>query len=232
MLYVILRLMPIVRASLGGTTDRWAISFGLLSVGVPAFLLLQVHDYKRLFAFSTVEHMGIILTAAGLGGHAAHYGAMYQMLAHTMTKSFCFFAAGAVLIVTGTRDIASVRGLMRRSPVVASALLLGALAIAGAPPFAVFLGEFSILKAGIGEGRYLVTGLLAAFLIVAFFGILLHINRMVFEGTSEDTGVVPAVPWSCSLTLALAAIPVIVLGLYVPGPVYTLLSRAATLIGG
>ncbi|HTS59696.1 MAG TPA: hypothetical protein VMH03_19290, partial [Terriglobales bacterium] len=63
-------------------------------------------------------------------------------------------------------------------------------------------------------------------------GILLHINRMVFEGTSEDTGVVPAMPWSCSLTLALAAIPVIVLGLYVPGPVYTLLSRAATLIGG
>ena len=160
-LYVILRLMPIVRASLGGTTDRWAISFGLLSVGVPAFLLLQVHDYKRLFAFSTVEHMGIILTAAGLGGHAAHYGAMYQMLAHTMTKSFCFFAAGAVLIVAGTRDIASVRGLMRRSPVVASALLLGALAIAGAPPFAVFLGEFSILKAGIGEWpvpRHGVTG--------------------------------------------------------------------------
>ncbi len=231
-LYVILRIMPIVRASLGGTTDRWAISFGLLSVGVPAFLLLQVHDYKRLFAFSTVEHMGIILTAAGLGGQAAHYGAMYQMLAHTMTKSFCFFAAGAVLIVSGTRDIASVRGLMRRSPVVASALLVGALAIAGAPPFAVFLGEFSILKAGIAEGQYLVTGLLATFLIVAFFGILLHVNKMVFEGAPEDGGMAPSLPWSCSLTLGLAVLPVIVLGLYVPGPVYTLLSRAATLIGG
>jgi hydrogenase-4 component F len=118
-LYVILRMMPIVRVSLGGTTDRWAMAFGLLSVGVAAFLLLQVHDYKRLFAYSTVEHMGIVLTAAGLGGQAAHYGAMYQMLAHTVTKSFCFFAAGAVLMVSGTRDIASVRGLMRRSPVVA-----------------------------------------------------------------------------------------------------------------
>jgi hydrogenase-4 component F len=231
-LYVILRMMPIVRVSLGGTTDRWAMAFGLLSVGVAAFLLLQVHDYKRLFAYSTVEHMGIVLTAAGLGGQAAHYGAMYQMLAHTVTKSFCFFAAGAVLMVAGTRDIASVRGLIRRSPVVASALLMGALAIAGAPPFAVFLGEFSILKAGIGQGRYLATGLLAAFLVVAFFGILLHVNRMVFEGPSEDGGMAPALPWSCSLTLALAALPVIVLGLYVPGPVYELLSRAATLIGG
>ena len=144
MLYVILRLMPIVRASLGGSTDRWAISFGLIWVGVPAFLLLQVHDYKRLFAFSTVEHMGIILTAAGLGGHAAHYGAMYQMLAHTMTKSFCFFAAGAVLIVAGTRDIASgprVDAALARRGFGASS---GGVGIAGAPPFAVFLGKFSI----------------------------------------------------------------------------------------
>ena len=151
MLYVILRLMPIVRASLGGTTDRWAISFGLLSVGVPAFLLLQVHDYKRLFAFSTVEHMGIILTAAGLGGHAAHYGAMYQMLAHTMTKSFCFFAAGAVLIVTGTRDIASVRGLMPALACRGFGASAGGIGDCRSAALRGFLGEFSILRAGIGK---------------------------------------------------------------------------------
>ncbi len=250
-LYVILRLMPIMHPSLGSIVERWCLVFGLLSVGVAAFLLIQVHDYKRLFAYSTVEHMGIILSAAGLGGAAAHYGAMYQILAHAATKSFCFFAAGAVLLVAGKRDIASVQGLMRRSPLAGSALLLGARAIAGAPPFVVFLGEFSILKAGISEGRYVAVGLLAVFLVVAFFGILLHVNRMVFGRTSTPLtdrsevaplpqgrdgqgveGAAAAIPWSCRLTLLLSAVPVFVLGVYVPRPVYELLSRAAALLGG
>ncbi len=255
-LYVILRLMPIVHPSLGIAAERWALVFGLLSVGVAAFLLIQVHDYKRLFAYSTVEHMGIILTAAGLGGAAAHYGAMYQILAHAVTKSFCFFAAGAVLLIAGKRDIGSIKGLMARSPLAGSALLIGGLAIAGAPPFVVFLGEFSILKAGIGEGHYVVIGLLALFLVIAFFGILLHINNMVFGRPLKDAPTLlaaalpeenanlmsdevlekapafpAAIPGICKLTLFLAAIPVVVLGVYVPHPLYELLSRAAALMG-
>jgi hydrogenase-4 component F len=267
-LYVILRLIPIMHPALGGVVETWSLIFGLLSVGVAAFLLIQVHDYKRLFAYSTVEHMGIILTAAGIGGAAAHYGAMYEILAHAATKSFCFFAAGAVLLVMGKRDIAAVEGLMRRSLIAGSALLVGALAIAGAPPFVVFLGEFSILRAGISEGRYLVVALLALFLVVAFFGILLHVNRMVFghpagpvderpgglayrpgstaseQRNDSVDGPLPQpihlerleerrlIPLSCRLTLLLAVIPVVLLGVYVPHPVYELLSRAAALIGG
>ena len=93
-LYVILRMVPILNATGRINVDQWAIVVGLISVGIGAFLILQVTDYKRLFAFSTVEHMGIVLTAAGLGGAAAHYGAVYQILNHSLTKSFCFFAAG------------------------------------------------------------------------------------------------------------------------------------------
>jgi len=232
-LYVILRLMPIAHASLGIAAERWALAFGLISVGVAAFLLIQVHDYKRLFAFSTVEHMGIILTAAGLGGAGARYGAMYQILSHALTKSFCFFAAGAVLMAFGTREIAAVRGLIRSAPVAGCALLLGGLAIAGAPPFAVFLGEFSILKAGVAQGQYLAIGLLAVFLIIAFFGILLHVNRMVFGQPAGD-GVLAAtpLPMSCKIALLVAAAPVVLFGLYVPHSLYVLLSRAAALIGG
>jgi len=231
-LYVILRLMPIARASLGDAVDRWALVFGLISVGVAAFLLIQVHDTKRLFAYSTVEHMGIILTAAGLGGHAAAYGAMVQIFSHAFTKSFCFFAAGAVLMALGTREIAAVRGLIRSSPAAGAALLTGSLAIAGAPPFAVFLGEFAILKAGIAGGHYVATGLLAIFLAVAFFGILLHVNRMVFGNPPENLPAPPGMPWSCALALLLAAAPVVIFGLYVPDTLHTLLSRAAGLIGG
>lgn len=231
-LYVILRLMPIAHISLGNDAERWARIFGLLSVGVAACLLIQVHDYKRLFAFSTVEHMGIILTAAGLGGRAAHYGAMYQIVAHALTKSLCFFAAGAVLMATGTREIASVRALMRTSPLAGSTLLFGGLAIAGAPPFAVFLGEFGILKAGISQGHNVAVALLAISLVVAFFGILLHVNRMVLGRPEENAAGLPHIPLTCTVTLFAAAVPVVVLGLYVPEFLHRLLAQAAAIVGG
>ena len=236
-LYVIMRLFPVMQAVPRAHAGTWALVFGLISVGTAAFLLLQVKDYKRLFAFSTVEHMGIILTAVGLGTPAANYGAMQQIVSHSVTKSFCFFAAGATLLIVGTREIARVRGLIRRSPLTGAALVFGALAIAGAPPLAVFLSEFSILKAGLAQGQYLVTGLLAVFIVIAFFGILAHVNRMVFgapaspppePGHSRPEAIATSrVPFSCELALVLAAIPVLVLGVYVPKPLQDLLTMAA-----
>jgi hydrogenase-4 component F len=229
-LYVILRLFPVMQAVPGAHATTWALVFGLISVGTAAFLLLQVKDYKRLFAFSTVEHMGIILTAIGLGSSAGNYGAMQQIVSHAVTKSFCFFAAGATLLIVGTREIVAVRGLIRRSPLTGAALVFGALAIAGAPPLAVFLSEFSILKAGLAQGQYLVTGLLAIFIVIAFFGILAHVNGMVFgasmspppEPAHSRSGVMVALraPFSCQLALLIA-------GVYVPKAMRELLALAA-----
>ncbi|MFZ1099062.1 MAG: proton-conducting transporter membrane subunit [Steroidobacteraceae bacterium] len=236
-LYVIMRLFPVMQAVPRAHAATWALVVGLLSVGTAAFLLLQVKDYKRLFAFSTVEHMGIILTAIGLGSSAGNYAAMQQIVSHSVTKSFCFFAAGATLLIVGTREIAAVRGLIRRSPLTGAALVFGALAIAGAPPLAVFLSEFSILKAGLAQGQYLVTGLLAIFIVIAFFGILAHVNRMVFGAplspspepahSRSETIARSRVPFSCQLALVLAAIPVLVLGVYVPKALQGLLAMAA-----
>jgi hydrogenase-4 component F len=230
-LYCILRLVPLLPAS---RVEDWMQVVGLISVGVAAFLLLQVRDYKRLFAYSTVEQMGVIFVAAGLGPPDGGYAAMLQMVAHSLTKSFCFFAAGAAVLVVGTREIAAVRGLIRTSPVAGAALLFGALAIGGAPPFAVFLGEFSIFRAGLAEGRYAVTALLVAFITVAFFGILLHVNRIVFGRPPEPPaalGHAPApLPLTCALTLALAAVPVLVLGVYQPPALHTLLTQAASAV--
>jgi len=237
-LYVILRLIPVMQAVPGAHAETWALVLGLISVGTAAFLLLQVDDYKRLFAFSTVEHMGIILTAAGLGGSAADYGAMQQIVSHAVTKSFCFFAAGATLLLVGTREIAAVRGLIRRAPAAGIALIFGGLAIAGAPPFAVFLSELEILKAGLAQGHYLATALLALFIVIAFFGVMVHLNRMVF-GAPEDAAAAPPdtpaphqtersrLPFSCALALILAAVPVLVLGVYIPPPLHALLQQAA-----
>jgi len=177
--------------------------------------------------------MGIILVAVGMGGTLAHEAAMLQIVGHTLTKSFCFYAAGVVLLGMGTRDIAAVRGLIRRAPLAGAALLLGGLAIAGAPPFALFLSEFSILKAGLNQGEYLATGLLVLFIAIAFFGIMNHVSRMVFG--QDDVGYpvrTEALPVSCRITLIIAAIPVIVLGVYIPGTLQKLIELAAATIGG
>ena len=189
-----------------------------------------MRDFKRLFAFSTVEHMGIILVAAGLGGAEAHLGAAYQMTGHAIAKSFCFFAAGVAVIAAGTQEIANVRGLVRSSPLAATALVAGGITIAGAPPFAVFVSEFLILKAGIASGQYVTVGLLALFVVIAFCAVMLHINRMAFGVPSHDA-LMAAAPPSCKATLAIAAIPLVVIGIYVPGPLQNLLRAAASAMG-
>jgi hydrogenase-4 component F len=136
-----------------------------------------------------------------------------------------------------------VRGLVARAPAVGAALIFAGLAITGAPPLAVFLSEFTILKAGLAEGRYAATALLAAFIAVAFFGIMARLNRMVFGADSEVLSEPAAaahsspserrsLPFSCTLALILAAVPVLLLGVYVPKPLHDLLVLAAAALRG
>lgn len=232
-LYILLRLLPIVTAVPAIHAETWLVVFGLISVGTAAFLLLRVRDYKRLFAFSTVEHMGIILTAVGLGGVSAHFGGILQIIGHTVTKSFCFYAAGSVLLLTGTRDISSIRGIIHKSPGTGAALFFGGLAISGAPPFVLFLSEFSIIKAGFHLKEYLVSGLLLLFITIAFFAIMNHISRMVFGSDTENTNsIYKPLPISIKITLTGAVIPVVILGIYVPGVLQKLITLAGASLGG
>jgi hydrogenase-4 component F len=230
-LYVILRLFPVIGVAPGLDARPWYIGLGLVSVGIATLLLIYVRDFKRMFAFSTVEHMGIILFAAGLGGADAHLAAAYQMTGHAIAKSFCFFAAGTIVMTVGTQEIASVRGLVRSSPVAAIALIAGGFAIAGAPPFAIFVSELAILKAGLASGQYVAVALLALFVVVAFCAVMLHVNRMAF-GTPNVNTEMPETPVSCVITLALAAIPLLAIGVYVPAPLHDLLNAAAAAMGG
>ncbi len=232
-LYVLLRLIPVVTAVPSIHAGTWFVVFGLISTGTAAFLLLRVSDYKRLFAFSTVEHMGIILTAVGIGGASAHLGGVLQMVGHAVTKSFCFYAAGSVLLLTGTREISSIHGLIRKSPWAGIALLTGGLAIAGAPPFALFLSEFSIIRSGMHPGDYLAAGLLILFITIAFFAIMNHVSRMVFgTGTEKPATAYGTLPVSVKITLIGAVIPVILFGLYIPEPLHNLIKLASAAIGG
>ncbi len=175
--------------------------------------------------------MGIVLVAAGMATRASDFGAVFQLLNHALTKSLCFYVAGLVLLELGTRDISSVRGLLRRSPFAGVALLVCALAIAGAPPFPVFLSELAIFQAGIGGRRYLVVGILAALIVLAFVGIMRHVNRMVF-GSASEAGRVDVLPLTCRAAVLAGAVPVVMLGVYMPAPIRTLLTLAARQLGG
>jgi hydrogenase-4 component F len=230
-LYVILRFLSVVLASPEARVGNWMIAIGLISVAIAAFLLIQVRDYKRMFAYSTIEHMGIILTAAGLATQASDFGAVSQMLNHALTKSFCFFVAGIILLTLSTREIKSIRGLFRASPFAASALVLCGLAIAGAPPFPIFLSELSILSAGVRAGRYAVVAVLAALIVIAFAAIMSHINRMILgrPNVPLNPGKLPA---SCRLAVYAGALPVLLLGVYIPVPLHNLLQLAAQQLGG
>lgn len=230
-LYMLLRIYPALARNPGiPHPGNWYLVAGLLSVAVAAFLLLQVHDFKRLFAYSTIEHMGVILTACGLGAGAHELGTVYQFFAHAFTKSFCFYAAGLATIVFGTQEIAAVRGLLSRSPVVGWALLLGGLAIAGAPPFALFISEFKILATGFAAGEYVATGVLTALLVLAFIAILYQVGRIVFGEPVAAARV--KLPVTSVTAMAIAFIPMLVFGFYLPPPLAALIHHAAALLGG
>jgi len=231
-LYVILRLFPVASAQPAIRLQDWVIVFGLVSVGAAAFLLIQVRDLKRLFAFSTVEQMGIILAAAGFGMASGSPVAPYQIFTHALAKPLCFFAAGSILIVAGTREIAGLRGIIRRSPLAGASLLIGGLAITGAPPFALFLSEFSIIRTGLSGGHTVAVAFLVAFIVIAFCAVLAHVNRIVFGHSESLPGSGVSLPIASSVALVLAIIPVVVFGVWIPQPVHSLLTLAGASLGG
>ncbi len=229
-LYVILRLFSVLSRIPGSEARPWFLAFGLISVAVATLLLLRVRDYKRMFAFSTVEHMGIILLAVGLGGADAQFAAVYQITAHALAKSFCFFAAGTVLLLAGEQWIAAVRGLARRAPVAAVPLLAGGLAITGMPPSPVFVSELLIVRAGLAQGHYLVIGILAMLIVIGFAAIMRHITQMSF-GEPDQAQSTVRIPRTCATALAVTALPLVILGLYLPVGLGTLFQLAGSAIG-
>jgi hydrogenase-4 component F len=187
------------------------MGFGILSVLVGAFSLLRQKDVKRLFSYSSIEHMGIATFAFGLGGPIATFGALLHMLVHSLTKSAIFFTVGHAAQMHGTQEMARIRGLAKGSPLVGWGLMLGALAIAGMPPFGVFTSEFLILTAAINDAPALAALLLLG-LAVAFAALLRRVQPMV----SGD-----APPWqrpvrAAHLPVVLHLALVLALGLSLP----------------
>jgi hydrogenase-4 component F len=226
-LYAVVRCKVLVD---GALPDAFAkdlmIGFGLLSVVVAALLLSRQKDIKRLFAYSSIEHMGIVTFAFGIGGPIANFAGLLHMTVHSLTKSAIFFAVGHAVQKTGTQVMDDIRGLVTISPMVGWGLALGALAILGMPPFGVFASEFLILTTAMREQPWATPFLLAA-LGVAFAAVFSKVQPMVFgETTAMRLPVRPAmIPVFTHLSL------VLMLGLWIPPFLADWYRNAAKLIG-
>src|SRR3989304_1298315 len=160
-LYALVRCKVLVDLSTGtNMAGNMMMGFGLLSILVASFSLLRRKDIKRLFAYSSIEHMGIATFAFGLGGPIATFGALLHMLVHSLTKSSIFFTVGHASQMHDTQEMSRIKGLVRGNPLVGWGLLFGVMAIVGMPPFGVFTSEFLILTATMKDAPYLTPFLL------------------------------------------------------------------------
>lgn len=205
---------------------RMLMGFGLFSTVLAAFFLWRRRDIKRLFAYSSIEHMGIITFAFGMGGAVANFAALLHMTVHSLTKSAIFFAAGHAAQIAGTQRIDGIRSLLAVSPATGWGLMLGSLAILGMPPSGVFTSEYLILMTAMREHPWATPFLLIA-LGVAFAAIFVKVQPMVFGET--DAPPLPHPPMLVPVFVHLAI--VLMLGVYIPPVLAEWYRLAAQLIG-
>jgi hydrogenase-4 component F len=210
------------------------IGFGLFSLVIAAAFIIGQGDIKRLLAYSSVEHMGLLVLGLGVGG-AGTYGSVLHALNNGLAKGVLFLATSNIVLAAGTSNADKIRGIARRLPASATLLVVGLLAVTGSPPFGLFISEFAIVRGAFGEHHPWIGSALLAVLAVIFIGLAAMILEIVY-GTAE-----PAAPAAGEkseerrwLVLAPAglAILVLMLGVYIPGPLAAALTTAAATLGG
>ncbi|MFA6180719.1 hydrogenase 4 subunit F [Acidithiobacillus sp.] len=228
-LYAILRAKVLVDGALGRDfASHLLMGFGLLSLLVAGFSMLRQRDVKRLFAYSSIEHMGLATFAFGIGGPLASFAGLLHMVSHSLTKSSVFFSVGQAVQDVGSREIQRIRGMLEFSPLLGWAFMLAVLFILGMPPSGLFLSEFLIITSTLQAQPWL-TPLLLLGLGVAFAGIFPRMQGMVFgahqEGVARQS-VVGIIPVFVQLTL------VAMLGVFIPLTLVQWMQHAAQLLHG
>lgn len=227
-LYAVLRVKVLADGALAnGLPGEMMIGFGLVTVVVAAFFLSRQRDVKRMFAYSSIEHMGLMTFAFGLGGPIANFAGLLHMTVHALVKSAIFFAVGHAAQKAGSQAMEDIRGLLKVSPTVGWGLMLGSLAILGMPPFGVFASEFLILTTAMREAPWATPFLLVA-LGVAFAAIFGRVQPMVFGETALRPLAHPPALLPVFIHLGLA----LMLGLYIPPYLDGWYRQAAQMIGG
>jgi hydrogenase-4 component F len=227
-LYALVRVKMLVDGSLrSDLAGHLMMAFGMLSFVVAGLFLHRQRDIKRMFSYSSIEHMGLMTFAFGIGGPLATFGALLHMTVHSLTKSAIFVTVGHAAQVAGTQSIEKIRGLIRTQPAVGWGLLIGTVAIAGFPPFGVFTSEFLVLTATMKDWPWLTLPLLVG-LGIAFAGLFRHLHPMVYGEPPAGQQRVEANMLPVMVHLAL----VLWLGLSIPAFLADWFRQATLLITG
>ncbi len=213
-LYGILRFYFVSEIVNPGFASTLLLVFGLISLAAATFFIVSARDLKRMLAYSSIENMGLIAIGFGIGSPLAIAAAVIQMVAHSVTKPILFFSAGNIVQSYGTRDMDRIRGVGKAMPFTAFMLTAGTLAIIGAPPFAVFIGELGLLSGAIDAGMFGVAALMAGLLAIVFAGFTKHIFPMVTgdPGREIDGHACP----SRMIPLVVLFATTLILGLFMP----------------
>jgi hydrogenase-4 component F len=206
------------------------LAFGLFSLVVAAAFMIGQTDLKRLLAYSSVEHMGLLVLGLGLGGSGA-YGTVLHVLNNGLTKGLMFLTVGNIVLVTGTSHVPSMRGVLRRAPASGVLLLAGLFAVTGSPPFGPFVSEFTILGAAIGQGHPWVGGITVALLAVIFVGMARPILDVLY-GEPTGAGADSRAGWLRLAGPVVLTVLVLLLGVYLPLDLRDVLARATVSLGG
>src|ERR1043165_2694276 len=226
-LYALLRFKMLLAGNPGAIAPGpLMVTLGLISLIFAGLMLYRRRDIKRLFSYSSIEHMGLIAFAFGMGGPIANFAGLLHMTLHSLTKSAIFYTVGHIAQAKGTQRISELRGLTESHPVLGWGLVLGVMAIAGLPPLGIFMSEFLIVTSTFGRAPWLAIGLVFG-LLIAFGALLLRLNEVAFGEPTGSTAPVKAsyVPLFAHLALVLAA------GIYLPGPLVAWFQAVARLLG-
>lgn len=226
-LYAVLRFKLLLAANPAALTPGpLMVTLGLLSLVFAGFMLYRRRDIKRMFAYSSIEHMGIIVFAFGMGGPLANFAGLLHMTMHSLTKSAIFFAVGHIAQVKGTQRIAELRGLTVTHPLLGWGLVVGVVAIAGMPPLGIFMSEFLVVSSTFARAPLLALPLVLG-LLVAFGALLLRVHGLAFGEPTGSSQPVQAsyLPMLGHLFLVLMA------GVYLPPPLVAWFQHVASLLG-
>jgi len=230
--YAILRVQAVAQPVIGPSLMRGLlVAAGLLSLAVAGALVLRQRDLKRMLAYSSIEHMGLLALAAAIDSPLAIGAALLHVLGHGLAKSSIFVVSGRILLAEGTTSISEIRTLLRRRPGVAIPFLCGMVALLGLPPFSLFFSEVAIVVAGVQRGMGWVMTVAVALVLVSFAALSRHLSDMVFgSGNPSVPGSVDRTAYGPRLPLILALGVTGVIG-FAAGPFAVLLTRAAAALG-
>jgi hydrogenase-4 component F len=228
--YGIIRFHIVSSVAIGpGFSNQLLIILAVVSIAIAAASIYFQKDMKRMLAYSSVEHMGLISLGIGFGGLLGIYGAILQIINHAIAKPLMFFASGTISQKYDAKAMSKIKGIIKVMPVTGILFLIGGLALVGMPPFNIFVSEFMIISSGFKSGQFVAVSIVILFLVVTFAVFLRHLIKMIFgsplsEMKKSEMGKLAILP------MAILGSLVVVLGVYVPVQLQTLIQNASTII--